>query len=170
MQDWIRVHSGGRFHFLRPNMREVKIEDICHALSHICRFTGQCRTHYSVGMHSCLVSDILPKELKLCGLLHDGSEAYCNDLASPLKAVLPQYAEIENRIQKVIARKWRLPYPFPAAVKSADMALLCTEIRDLIPKGEWRDYPYTPLEMTIKPWSIEQTRREFMRRFRKLSP
>lgn len=169
MQDFIRLHSGGKFHFLKPRPSEVRIDDIVHALSHICRFTGMTRTHYSVGMHSCLVSDILPNELKLCGLLHDASESFCNDLSSPIKAVLPQYTEIEDRIQKVIARKYRLPYPFPSQVKAADMTLLVTEIRDLIPKGEWRSYPYRPLEQRIVPWSIEQTRREFMKRFRRLT-
>jgi hypothetical protein len=120
-------------------------------------------------MHSCLVSDILPQDLKLCGLLHDASEAYCNDLAAPLKAVLPQYVELENRVQRLIARKWRLPYPFPAAVKTADMTLLVSEIRDLVPKGQWREYPYTPLDYRIRPWTPERTRREFMRRFRRLT-
>lgn len=54
--DWIQVHSGGQFWPLDPRADEVKITDIAHALSLICRFTGHTKEFYSVAQHSVLVA------------------------------------------------------------------------------------------------------------------
>jgi hypothetical protein len=37
---WIQVYSGGKFYPLDPHPDEVFIEDIAHALSMLCRYTG----------------------------------------------------------------------------------------------------------------------------------
>ena len=164
---FIRLHSGARFHLLKPRPSEIAIEDICWGLSHICRFTGHCLKFYSVAQHSCLVSDLLPDELKLEGLMHDGSESLASDISSPLKSILPQYKELELKIESVISKKFKLKFPFPADIKLADMRLLVTEFRDLMPASDYKDFPFAPLDKKIVPWTSARARIEFMNRYDK---
>src|SRR5690349_6806238 len=97
----ITTHSGVQFDLLKPDPSVVHLEDIAHALSHLCRYTGHCNRFYSVAEHSVIVSLMVPPsepKLAMQGLLHDATEAYVNDLARPLKDLLPEYKEIEMRV------------------------------------------------------------------------
>jgi hypothetical protein len=162
---WIRLYSGKKFHFLDPKPDQIDIEDIAHNLSQLCRYTGSCKKFYSIAEHCCHVSDILPNDLRLAGLAHDFAEAYIADLNSPLKSILPQYKEIENRVDSVIFKKFKIKYPFPSEVKNADMTLLVTEMRDLMPKEDFRTIPFKPLDKKIEPWTMQKAKRELIKRF-----
>lgn len=167
--DFIRLHSGKKFHILDPHLDEIDIGDIAWALSHLCRFTGHTRLFYSVAQHCCHVSDSLPDEFKLHGLLHDSQEAYCQDLAQPIKQYLPQYNELEARIEKLVARKFGLVYPMPATVKTADMVLLVTEMRDMMRNTDYKLHPFSPLTKRLHAWDSLKARREFLKRFNTLT-
>ena len=104
-----------------PNL--IKIDQIANALSKKCRFNGQCTDFYSVAEHCVHVSRLTVKlhksmpELKqydpaLCGLaalLHDASEAYMSDFVTPLKVLFPEYMALEDKLQKVIFKKYNVP-------------------------------------------------------------
>ncbi len=79
--DWIQVRSGRKFHPLDPRPEDVDINDIAHALSNLCRFTGHCTDFYSVAQHSVIASQIVPPASALAALLHDASEAYMGDIS-----------------------------------------------------------------------------------------
>jgi hypothetical protein len=51
MQPTILTAAGREFDLLQPHRSEFGIDEIAHALSQICRFTGHTRTHYSVAQH-----------------------------------------------------------------------------------------------------------------------
>jgi hypothetical protein len=108
-------------------------EVIAHALANLCRFTGHCRTFYSVAQHSVLVASLLPRELKFAGLMHDATEAFVGDLATPIKVLLPFYIALEKVVWCAIAKRYHLPMALPPAVKRADLIALATEKRDLMP-------------------------------------
>ena len=141
--DWIQLRSSERFYPLDPRPEEVKIEDIAHSLSNICRFTGHSSSFYSVAQHSVLVSQLAPnKEQALWFLLHDAPEAYISDINRTIKKFLyvnlqDDYYEhveiVEKRLMKCIATALNLP-PNPdwKAIKVADNRLLATEARDLM--------------------------------------
>ena len=106
---------------------DVRLVDIAHALSLLNRFTGHSTSPYSVAQHSVQVSKLLPPNLALWGLMHDASEAYLGDVSTPLKSLLPCYQEIEERVQRVIARAFGLKWPMPEQVKEADRCALAAE-------------------------------------------
>lgn len=129
----ISTVSGRFFDILRPDDYEFDIEEIAHALSNICRYTGHVDTFYSVAEHSVLVSRLVPDKLALCGLLHDASEAFVGDVSSPLKKLLPEYQKIEDGVQEAIAKAFRLPYPFPKEIHEADKRMYWNERQTVAP-------------------------------------
>lgn len=109
---WIQTNSGIHFNPLNPRLEDINIKDIAHALSNICRFCGHSKVFYSVAEHSTIVSEFLPTELKLVGLLHDASEAYITDIPAPLKPFLSNYEEIEERLSLKIYERFGIKETF----------------------------------------------------------
>lgn len=130
--------------------------------------------HNSVGQHSILVASFLPDHLKLCGLLHDASEAYLGDVSKPLKELLPDYREIEDRFQRVIAEKFNIPYPFPKEIKEWDERVFVTEAQTLLEKGsiEWdqtKPLDKEPAPIVITPTPPEYTELCFVYQYSRLT-
>lgn len=161
---WITTYTGGKFHYLEPSPDEIHIEDIAHHLSLLCRFTGACKSFYSVAEHSMRVARLLPPELKLAGLLHDASEAYLNDISRPVK-YSHKLHETEQLISKVVADKFSVDI-FHPEVKKADDTLIATEARDLMPNTDtWAKLP-DPLVSIIVPISPTTAEMYFHMRFK----
>lgn len=93
---WILTQSATQVDILKPQAKQIRIDDICHGLAHVCRFNGQTRHHYSVAQHCLIVADIVPQEHKLAGLLHDATEAYLADVARPIKLLMIETAKRRN--------------------------------------------------------------------------
>lgn len=170
MKPWIQTAGGKQFFLDRPRSEDVDIDDIAHALSRLCRFTGHVRRFYSVAQHSVLVSYVCDPADALVGLLHDATEAYIGDVSSPLKSLLPEYRVIEGRVWAAVAERFGLPAELPESVKHADAVLLATEKRDLLgpPPASWGQWP-DPLDVVIEPWSSDWARRDFLARFQELT-
>ncbi len=165
---WIQTYTGKKFDLADPQPDMVCIEDISHALSHLCRYTGHSRAFYSVAQHSILVASHLPREIALQGLLHDATEAYVGDVSWPLKQLLPEYKVIEQRVWRVIADKFGLPEELDPRVKEMDGILLMAEKRELL--GEAPE-PWAPQfealvekakSIQFQPKSIGACRQLFM--------
>ena len=169
---WLSTVSGGRFDYQTPDLTEIHISDIAHALSQICRFTGHTRRFYSVAQHSVLVSQIVPKEHALAGLLHDAHEAFVGDMATPLKDLLPGYRAIEERAWRAVAARLGVDPVPPDEVKRADLIALATERRDLLPRDgrEWEILAdVTPLFDRIAPMRPEAAEVLFLTRYRAIT-
>jgi 5'-deoxynucleotidase YfbR-like HD superfamily hydrolase len=142
----IRTNSGIYYNLLEPTVEMIDINDIAHALSNMPRFGGHLQSNYSVAQHSVMVMNTLDvfghRDILLEGLLHDASEAYLMDLPSPIKALLPGYYEMEDRICKVIAEKFGLQYPWPDPVKQADKEQLEFEWSYYMLKNQRHLIPY----------------------------
>lgn len=147
---------------------DVRIADIAHALSLINRFTGHSKAPYSVAQHSVMVSRLCEPACAKWGLLHDASEAYLGDMATPLKNLIPEYREIERRVQHVIAERFGLEWPMPDAVKIADLRALMGEKRDLVPGSADWGIDVEPACGPINPFCWIQAKKLFEDRYQEL--
>lgn len=172
MKSTILTHSGIEFDVCNPDPDLIEIEDIAHALSHICRFTGHTKHFYSVAQHSYLCATLVPPEHALEALLHDAAEAYIGDVSSPLKAQLPGYQVIEANLEQAIRQRFGLPTQKTPWVKEADLQMLAAEKAQLMPQF---DEPWDILtgvatpDVTIHQPTPEQDRRAFMWVFRAMT-
>lgn len=161
----ISLISKGFFDFVDIQQSEFTLEDIAHNLSRICRYTGAIEKFYSVGQHSVLVSYAVEKEHALAALMHDSSEAFMNDLNSPLKALIPTYKRLEIKVEKEIFKRFSLKFPMHPSIKVADTNILQAENYYL--RG--MDNKLGPYFKKIQPWSMEKSKREFLKRFEELN-
>lgn len=138
--DWMQTATGKQFWPLDPRADEVDIVDIAHALAHICRYGGHCTRFYSVAEHSVYVSQALPPELRMHGLLHDASEAYLGDVIRPLKRFIPGYHEFEAKVMRVVCEHFGLQYPMPPEIKAIDNNIILDEHDQVMAPGhEWNN-------------------------------
>lgn len=170
---WIETFTGKKFHLLDPQPEEVCIEDIAHALSNQCRYTGHVKKFFSVAEHSWHVCKLC--EHPMTGLLHDASEAYLSDLSRPVKQLTPvgpPYYEVEERMMKVIADKFDFHWPMPKDVKQADNAMLLAEKAQLMTALSWSDdvsseearKQVTP-KVQLACWTPEAAEKVFLQKF-----
>lgn len=145
LTDRIELSSGKFLNLRDPDPSSITVEDVAHGLSMTCRFSGQCRRFYSVGEHSIRVSERLEElgydtEIQLAGLLHDAAEGFVTDVPRPAKALLPDYAALEERVLDVILAAIgveEIPVHGPD-VKSVDNWMLAQEAYELMPsRGQY---------------------------------
>jgi hypothetical protein len=169
--DWIQTYSGRQFWPLDPRPEEVFIDDIAAHLSQLCRYNGACKPFLSVAQHSVYVSLVVEKMAgrgnALWGLLHDGSEAYCNDLTRPVKKHLYEYLVIEGHIQAAICERFALPLAEPLCVKVADNMVLLAEKRQRMhqPPKKWEEVGVSEADIKIRWWPMWYARWRFLKRF-----
>lgn len=170
--DWMQTYSGFQFWPLDPVVEEIDIVDIAHALAHQCRYAGHSNRFYSVAEHCVLASRAMPDpELKLVTLMHDASEAYLVDVPRPVKPFLRGYVEAEAQLEKIIALKYGLSWPWPALVKDYDTAMLFTERDQLFttPPAPWTIKTPITLDVKLYCWAPEIAKSMFLREFNYLT-
>ena len=166
-KDHIYTYSGVSFSPLSPCMEDISPLDIAHALSYMCRANGHFKSFYSVAQH-CLQCEEearlrgLSEKTRLACLLHDASEAFISDITRPVKRTLSQYKEIEERLQRVIYRRFGIDpddRELISAVSEIDDAMLYYEFLELgglalfdkAPKIiSQPDFGFQPFEQTEK--------------------
>lgn len=139
----IKTFTGVWVNLVDPDPATIFIEDIAHALSQICRFTGHTKKFYSVASHSLRVAAMCSRKHQLSALLHDATEAYLSDINSPLKHTdaMAGYRLLENRMWKCISSKFGIPAGFPLEIVDADEAALREEMSS------------TDLSARLTPWT-----------------
>ena len=154
----IRTFTGIYFNVLEPTEEMINIEDIAHALSQICRFNGHLPNFYSVAQHSVICSGLVAKEKQLEALLHDASEAYLCDVPKPVKPLLTNYKETEDRIMTLIAKKYGFQWPLSPEVHQVDSEML---------QIEW-DHLMLAKSEDIKTYAPKVAKKMFLDKFNEL--
>lgn len=165
----MEVFSGAKVDPFNCTEEDIKIEDIAHALSNICRYGGHCSQFYSVAEHSCRVASIVPYDIGLAGLLHDAAEAYLGDIVRPLKHQFPDIVKAQGRLLYLIYSKYSIKIDAQTAklIVDADNVIGSTEARDLMASGgkEWGNL-LPPLPDKIEPWASWIAEDTFLKHFR----
>lgn len=166
----IQCRSGHYFDFLNPDQSFVLVDDIAHALSMQCRFTGHTERFYSVAEHSVHCSYIVPPEDALAALMHDAAEAFIGDIAKPLKMLLPDYQRIEKQVERAVFNKLEIQYPFPDSVKKADVEMLFVEQRDaMLSKDLWASTEGVGMpDVKLHFWDPSEAKTQFLLRYQQL--
>lgn len=173
MPDYILTYSKIRFTPANPVAEDVKIEDIAHALSMLCRANGHYSTFYSIGAHclNCYEEACARREsqrVKLACLLHDASEAYISDITRPVKQYLEEYKVIEERLSAVIYEKF-LGSPLTEyeekMVKLIDDAMLFHEFLEFAGEKLAEEAPYVAATPDFYRGTMKQVEQEYLNVF-----
>lgn len=172
---YIGTYTGKQFFLLEPRPEDIDIVDIAHGLAMQCRWTGQCKFHYSIAQHSYYCSLLGPKEESFDRLMHDATEAYIGDMNRPLKHYTEAgvaYRRQEAILQKAIAERFGFSVIEPESVKLADNSMLYVEKNQLLNLkfGEaenWERYDENN-GIIIDRWQPEEAEELFLRKFNEL--
>lgn len=168
---YITTFTGKHFDPANPDMSQVDIRDIAHALSLICRGNGHVKTFFSVGQH-CITA---AKEAAARGysnrvilacLLHDASESYMSDVPRPLKTTMPEYVQTENRLLELIYEKFlgsTLTEEEAKLVREIDNDLLYYDLRVLLDEFSDRSAPQLHIQLNYNFMSFEQVEEIYLK-------
>ncbi|HIS30927.1 MAG TPA: hypothetical protein IAB44_05170 [Candidatus Limivivens intestinipullorum] len=177
MTDYMKTYSGGRFYPADPRIEDLRIEDIAHALSMVCRGNGQVKTFFSVGQHCvhCAREALARgygRRTALACLLHDASEAYLSDITSPLKKHLAEYRAYEERLMKLVYEKYlggSLTEEEEIRVKEVDQDMLYYDLLVLLDEDNGREKPVMKSAFSYEWVSFEETQRQYLELFSALT-
>lgn len=176
LDSWTITPSGKEIYLLKPNKKDVCIEDIAHALSYgNMRYNGYGKFSYPVTQHSVIVKRIVEawgyKELIFPALMHDAPEAYCQDIVRPLKKWLgKKYEYVQNLWEEVISETFGYdPIHGKDIIKKADNIAMTTEHRDVTGYFnrliELNKIYEEPLKEIIRPMTQRRAKNLFLREF-----
>lgn len=176
---WMETHSGLRFNYVMLDENAVTIDDVAHALSHMCRYNGHVRRFYSVAEHCVHLAQFVRARggesgQQIVALLHDGAEAYLADVVRPAKRRLPEYMGLEGLIDATIAlafAEYGHTYPFPAWLKEIDTRILKDERAQVMNPSPhaWAIDDLEALGVRIRMWRPYKAKRMFLREFRRVT-
>lgn len=178
---WIQTYLGLALDLDAPRVEQIEIEDVAHALSLQCRFTGHCAWHYSVAQHCVHVAELVratDETQALAALLHEVGEAYVGDWSSPLKWLLRTLAPAALGVDALITARAEERFGLaPGAtktrlIKHADLIMLATEKRDLfgpVPRQGWGASTGfvlpAPLDTHVQEWTPREAKARFLDAF-----
>lgn len=122
------------------------------------------------GIPLCLTDPVLPEAESLIEVIAHATAHLC-DVATPLKALLPDYRRLEAIMQERILARFGLPARLPEAVHEADRQALCIEAQALLPAGQAAQLiaacglSGAPTDHPLLPLPPAQARQAFLDRF-----
>lgn len=168
---------------------DVDLRDLAHGLALCNRFAGHTREPVSVAQHSVYASHLVPPDLALQALLHDGAEAYLGDVTKWVKQspLMAAYRAAEHAAQEVIYTRFGCPTTTHPLVEAADRLLVRYEgvkgfgagwiVGDMNPAAAGYYPPLTPEEVAAvdglfdgwRFWGWREAERAFLERFNALT-
>ncbi|MDO4519323.1 MAG: hypothetical protein Q4B47_03355 [Eubacteriales bacterium] len=176
MTDYITTYSGVHFYPMNPEPEMVRIQDIAHALSMICRGNGHVKTFLSVGQHCIRCAKEaqargMSERVVLGCLLHDAGEAYMSDVPRPFKQYLQGYVEMEEKLLSMIYIKYLgsdLTEEEQKLLRQVDDDVLYYDLKILLNEPSEKTEPEMKVPFTYQFVPFEQIEKEYMEMFEKI--
>lgn len=173
MSEYITTYTGNHINPTNPNPALIRIEDIAHALSLLCRGNGHVKTFWSVGQHCiCCAKEAMARgataRVVLACLLHDASECYMSDVPTPFKKKLPEYEIQEDRLLRMIFEKFLgsdLTKEELDLVKEIDHTMLLYDLKELLGEMTDEEMPKLHMELDYMVQPFREVEEEFLRIF-----
>lgn len=169
---YVPTFSGRRLHPFSPAPQDILLKDIIHGLSNLSHYFARSLEYYSIAQHCVLVSLHCEPGAKLHSLLHHAEEAYLGVMPLPMQSCgyFRRYRSARSHLREAIFAKFKAPLPWPNSVAQADMLIMATEERDLIPhqiteKRHQKKWGKRGLPQTITPWSPAEAANRLALRF-----
>ena len=175
MSEYITTYTGKQFRPLEPDPQLIKIEDIAHALSMICRGNGHVKTFWSVGEHCiCCAREAaergMSERMILACLLHDASECYMSDVPRPFKKELPEYQKWENHLLSLIYEKFLgsdLTEKEQIQLKEIDNAMLWYDLEELLEEKQYGEAPEIHVDLNYAVRTFSEVEAEYLEIYNK---
>lgn len=173
MGTYLQTSSGKKINFDDIRQEDFNLDDIIYSLALLCRYNGHTKHFYSVLAHeiNCyyigMYLGYTKEELLYC-IIHDSTESYIGDIATPIKERFPGIKDFENEIYSYILNALGLKFPSEEIlkkVKLVDKIALHKEWKELMDedfKSEYTLYEVESFRTDEEP--VEETRN----RYRKL--
>lgn len=173
MGTYLQTSSGKKIDFDDIRQENFNLDDIIYSLALLCRYNGHIKHFYSVLAHeiNCYYIgkylNYSQEELLYC-LLHDSTEAYIGDIASPIKERFSGIRDFEDEIYSYILKALNLDFPSEEIlkkVKLTDKIALHKEWKALMDEDFESEYTLYDVEsFSTDEEPVEETRN----RYRKL--
>jgi 5'-deoxynucleotidase YfbR-like HD superfamily hydrolase len=147
MSPWIQTNSAVKFFPFEPQPEDIRLEDVAHALSRLCRFTGHVEHFYPVSAHCVAVLTVVSSltddlNTRKWALLHDTAEAFIGDMSAPIKShpSMEPFRRLEAKVMEAVATRFGLEGPEPELVKKVD-TIICRLEAEALFKTVHTDFP-----------------------------
>ncbi len=173
----ITTYTGRCFDPTQAVAEDIRIADIAHALSLLCRANGHFPRFYSVAQHcmNCVKEAEArgySRRVQLGCLLHDASEAYLSDITRPVKEWLPRYREVERCLQDLIYEQWLSPIPNEeerALIAAVDDTLLYYEFKEISGREIQDEMPLKQGDLAFEWQEFSEVERAYRQLFEDLT-
>ena len=166
----IEISSGRLVDLQSFDASLVTIAEVAHALGMLCRFGGHAKQFYSVAEHSVLMLQWFrtcrpnsSREEQRAILMHDAPEAFLVDLPRPIKAQLPAYRHMEERLAACLAERFDTADAV-VDVERYDLEMLAMEKMHVMrSENDWPSLDGVLVPNTVVPrfWDPDRARYEF---------
>ena len=167
---YITTYTEKKIDPLMPDAAMFDVRDYAHALSLTCRGNGHVKRFLSVGQHCVWCAKEAAargysQRVVLACLLHDASEAYMSDVPRPLKEILPEYVQTEEKLIDLIYTKFLgspLTQEEQEYVKKVDDDLLYFDLKELLGFTDLGEQPEIKIKLdyTVRPF--EEVEQEYL--------
>lgn len=171
-KEWMETYTGCMFSVTMPDLKDINIFDVAHALSYKCRYNGHTRDFFSVSEHCVTLAYLarhhgLPVDVQFQLLMHDAGETYLPDVPRPIKHLFPDLIRIEKVMDGMVRQRFGLSDLVPKIVKEWDSRILRDERRCVMMPSTnvWQIDSLEPLRVQLECWEPRTAETHFLQAY-----